>query len=170
MIKEILSILAVITFAIVIVASPTPDGVQRAEGVEYLITPLGLPCEPGMADISFSQQPPHVPADGSGLVLGFYPCPPVAQQGILLHVRETDDADFAAWHVTVRHSNGTAVQTFPRRRDGDRWASIGLQIGRVKTPTLDGVTIHEIAVVKLKPVAPAAIITAGPSFFGPPKE
>lgn len=151
--KDLACAFGALLMALIIATAQSPSGVQSAEGVEYLIAPLGMPCEPGR----------YLPLAG-------YPCPPVSQQGILLHVRDTDDVEFDAYHVSVEHTGGTSTATFPRRRDGDRWSSHGFQIGRVKTPDLDGVVVQKITITKLRPAAAPVVITAGAAVFGPPKE
>lgn len=149
-IREVLIVAAVVCLAFVAVQAQAQRG--TAGDVEYLLTPLGLPCEPG--DVQF----------------GFFPCPPVAAQGVLLHVR-SGDPNFTAFEVTVEYDGGqTRTATFGRRMEGDQWTSQGFQIGRVKTANLPGVVVTKISIRKLAALGPPTEITIGPSTFGPPKE
>lgn len=147
---EVLIVAAVICLAFVAVDAQAQRG--TVGDVEYLLTPMGFPCEPG--DTQF----------------GFFPCPPVETQGALIHVR-SGDPNFSAFEVTIEYDGGqTRTATFGRRMEGDQWTSQGFQIGRLKTPTLSGVSISKISIRKLAAIGPPTEITIGPTTFGPPKE
>ena len=149
-IREFLIVVAVICLVFVAVEAQAQRG--TVGDVEYLLTPMGFPCEPG--DVQF----------------GFFPCPPVEAQGALIHVR-SGDPNFSAFEVTVEYDGGkTQTATFGRRMEGDQWTSRAFQIGRLKTPALSGVTITKISIRKLAAIGPPTEIIIGPTTLGPPKE
>lgn len=149
-IRDVLIVAAVIFLVFAVVGAQAQRG--TVGDVEYLLTPLGFPCEPGDA------------------VLGVYPCPPIEAQGVLLHVR-SGDPNFSAFEVTLEYDNGkSSTATFGRRMEGDQWTSQGFQIGRMKTANLPGVVVSKISIRKLAALGPPTEITIGPSTFGPPKE
>lgn len=145
-----------LTFAALI-----PAQVLRQGDVEIIAGPLGFPCEPG--DMQF----------------GFFPCPPIERQGVLIHVRAPGDFDSYLVTVTYRTASGelktaTCGGDNPcpkRKRDfgldwDDGWRTVAFQIGRIAVGPLSGITIESVAVTKVP--LPVAVITIGPSRFGPP--
>lgn len=134
--------------------------VLRQGDTEAIVAPLGIPCEPG--DMTF----------------GFYPCPPVASQGVLVHVRADGWAadSFDAYAVTVNYRTAagekkSATLTVKRERDfgkdwDDGWRAVGFNIGRVAVGPLSGITVESVAVAK---VPAPVVITVGRTDIGAPK-
>lgn len=136
-----------------------PAQVIKLDGIEVLVTTLGIPCEPGESLF------PDVK------------CPPIESQGVLVQVRSDDwsTANFDTYSVTVKYltpskEGKTATLTVNRERDfgkswDDGWRAVGFNIGRMAMGQLTGITIVSVAVAKVpKPV----VITIGPTRFGPP--
>lgn len=135
--------------------------ILRQDDVQIIAGPLGPPCEPGE------------------LQFGFYPCPPVAAQGVLIHVRADDwrTAGFESYSVTLNYrttlgESKSATLTVRRTRDfgqswDDGWRAVGFNIGRVRTGALSGITVESVAIAK---IPPPIVITIGKSEFSPPKE
>lgn len=156
---------------ILFVCSASHAQVIRQGDTEVLVTPLGIPCQPGDS------------------ILGIFPCPPVEAQGVLIHVRSDDwrtgTHDSYAVTVTYRTATGerkAVAGTVKRERDfgkdwDDGWRAIGLNIGRLQTATLSGITVESVLVAKMattivESVAVArmpVVITAGRTEIGPPK-
>ncbi len=134
--------------------------VLRQGDTEAIVAPMGIPCEPG--DLTF----------------GFYPCPPIASQGVLVHVRADGWAadSFDSYSVTVnyRTTSGekkSSTLTVKRERDfgkdwDDGWRAVGFNIGRVAVGSLSGITVESVAVAKV-PVP--VVITVGKTDIGEPK-
>lgn len=125
--------------------------IYRQGDTEIIVAPLGIPCEPG--DMTF----------------GFFPCPPVERQGLLVHVRAPGEFDAYAVTVTYRTAAGetkTATGVVKRERNpalqgpDDGWRSIGFQIGRVAVGPLSGIKVESVAVAKVP--APTVIAIAQP--------
>lgn len=134
--------------------------VLRQGDTEAMVALLGPPCEPG--DLQF----------------GFYPCPPVEAQGVLVHVRADDwrSGNFDAYAVTINYRSvegekKSATLTVKRERDfgkewDDGWRAVGFNIGRVAIGPLSGITVLSVAVAKV-PVP--VVITVGETNFGVPR-
>lgn len=151
--------------------------VLRQDDTEAMVAVLGPPCEPG--DMQF----------------GFYPCPPVEAQGVLVHVRADDwrTGSFDSYAVTINYrteeqciqlptnppesrcigggEKKSATLTVKRERDfgkewDDGWRAVGFNIGRVAIGPLSGITVLSVAVAKVH--APV-VITVGETNFGVPK-
>ena len=157
--KEVKRYSALILTGGLMLASMVSGQVLRQADTEAIVAPLGIPCEPG--DMQF----------------GFYPCPPISSQGVLVHVRADDwrtgGFDSYAVTVTYRTTEGeskTAMLTVKRERDfgkdwDDGWRAVGFNIGRVAVGPLPGITVESVAVAKV-PVP--VVITVGKSHFGAP--
>lgn len=134
--------------------------VLRQGDTEAIVAPLGIPCEPG--DMQF----------------GFYPCPPIASQGVLVHVRADDwrAGSFDAYAVTINYrtvdgDKKSATLTVKRERDfgkewDDGWRAVGFNIGRLAVGPLPGITVDSVAVAKVP--APTVIII-GKTEIGAPR-
>lgn len=106
---------------------------QDASPVQTLVTPLGVPCEPGQAN----------PLGENFPVL----CPAADQQGAMVFVTAPGLTP-AGFKITVNYtaadgSSQTATQTIARNADGD-WTTAVFQIGRMQTANLSGVQITSV--------------------------
>lgn len=134
--------------------------VLRQGDAEAIVAPLGIPCEPGEQ------------------VFGLFPCPPVEQQGVLVHVRSDDwrTGSHESYSVTITYRTATgerkmATSVVKRERNfgkewDDGWRAVGFNVGRMATGPLSGITVESVAVSK---VAKPVVITLGKTEIGPPK-
>jgi hypothetical protein len=104
---------------------------------ETIVTPLGIPCEPGEP----SPFGPEFPLA----------CPPVEQQGVMVFVKGAGEP--VGFKATIKYTNADGEQkeeskTVARNPDNE-WTVIVFQIGRLKTEKLAGNTIDE---TKAEPV------------------
>ncbi len=113
-------------------------GLLSAQDVQTVVTPLGVPCEPGQANPL---------GDGFPVI-----CPAVEQQGALVFVGAPGSSK-AGFKVTINYtaadgSSQTATQTVARNADGD-WTVVVFQIGRLQTAALSG---NQVTSVTAEPV------------------
>lgn len=142
-----------------ILATVSRGEVLRQGDTEAIVAPLGIPCESG------------------DLIFGLFSCPPVEQQGVLVHVRSDDwrTGSHEEYAVTIIYRTAagerrTATATAKRERSfgkewDDGWRAVGFNVGRMATGPLSGITVESVAVSK---VAKPVVITVGASTFGEP--
>ena len=110
--------------------------------IEWMVSPLGFPCEPGEQ---------------------FFPgvtCPPIDQQGVFVMLRSTDES-FAYFRIVVTYRSregveGTAERITPRMLGtnpsggGPAWSAGDFRIGRLSVPHLpDGIKVIRVRFEKL---------------------
>ncbi len=146
--------------ALTLLAVSLKGQVLRQGDTEATVAPLGIPCEPG--DMTF----------------GFYPCPPVSSQGVLVHVRADDwrGGGFDAYAVTINYRTAdgekkSATLTVKRERDfgkdwDDGWRAVGFNVGRLAVGPLSGISVESVAVAK---VPSPVVITVGKTEIGAPR-
>lgn len=145
--------------ALVLMVTASYGQVLRQGDTEAIVAPLGIPCEPG------------------DQIFGLFTCPPIEQQGVLVHVRSDDwrtgSHEEYAVTLTYRTAAGerrTATATAKRERDfgkewDDGWRAVGFNVGRMATGPLLGISVESVAISK---VAKPVVITVGASMFGEP--
>ncbi|MBI3208400.1 MAG: hypothetical protein HYZ37_05800 [Candidatus Solibacter usitatus] len=129
--------------AAMLLASTFIVSAQEAPPAQTLVTPLGIPCEPG-------QPGPF----GPGFPLA---CPPVEQQGAMIFVKWPETTS-VAYKVTVNYTTTdgqemTSVKSVARSAETEYSIAV-FQIGRLKTDTLSGNTISSVTVELAETVDP----------------
>ncbi|MBI4903240.1 MAG: hypothetical protein HY820_06365 [Acidobacteria bacterium] len=115
-----------------------------AQDVQTVVTPLGVPCEPGQAN----------PLGDNFPVI----CPAADQQGALVFVGAPGSTK-AGFKVTVNYTDAdggsqTATQTVARNAEGD-WTVVVFQIGRLQTTALSGNQITSVTAEGVDSLEPA---------------